>query len=216
MRERTEEDHHLCVIVVVGVVAYDRRLDVMLRELTQELEPDVGDDLDVYPGMVVDLHSRHRVHVRGVPPSLQLGVFVHSFEQLAQLAIAAHRDVDLHLRNRFGGSEPGLALGLLRNRLFDPLFGLLVEGHDRILRPRRPAADQEELELRIAVLLVLVPNGLPAGLLLGQERPIRIGEPVVDDAQGVSGVRRGDGARDAEACPESEVRVRRSEDLHEK
>jgi len=39
MRSGAEEDHHLCVIVVVGVVAYDRRLDVMLRELTQELEP---------------------------------------------------------------------------------------------------------------------------------------------------------------------------------
>src|SRR5438093_6093489 len=66
---------------------------------------------------------------------------------------------------------------------------------------------------RVAVLLVLVPDGLPVGLWLGQKRPIRIREAVVDDAQGVSGVRRGDRARDAEACPEPEARVRRSEDL---
>jgi hypothetical protein len=52
-----------------------------------------------------------------------------SFQQLAQLAVAAHRDVDPHLRDRLGWSEPGLALGLLRDGLFNALFGLLVEGH---------------------------------------------------------------------------------------
>ena len=129
MRQRTEEDDHLGVVVVVPVVVDDRRLDVVLRELAQEFEPDVGDDLDVDPGMVVDLHARDGVHVRRVPPPLELCVFVDSFQQLAQLAVAAHRDVDPHLCDRLGGSEPGLALGLLRDGLVDPLFGLLVEGH---------------------------------------------------------------------------------------
>src|SRR6266852_4426563 len=43
----------------------------------------------------------------------------------------------------------------------------------------------EELGRRFAVVLVLVPDRLPAGLWLGQERPIGIREAVVDDAQGM-------------------------------
>ena len=48
---------------------------------------------------------------------------------VAELAVAAHRDVDPHPRDRFGGREPCLVLGLGVDRLLDPLGCLLVERH---------------------------------------------------------------------------------------
>ena len=101
----------------------------MLGQLAEELESDVGDDLDVHPGVVVDLHAHDRVHVRGVPPRLQLLVLVHPLEQLAQLAVAANRQVDVHLLDRLRRSQARLAHRLLGDRLVDPLLGLLVEIH---------------------------------------------------------------------------------------
>ena len=57
--------------------------------------------------------------------------------------LRAHRDADPHLLDRLGGREARLLLGLLRDRLLDPLFGLLVERHPRGLysapRGRPPA-----------------------------------------------------------------------------
>jgi hypothetical protein len=52
----------------------------MLRELPEELERDVGDDLDVDPRVVVDLHPDDSVDVGRVPPSLELRVLVHTLE----------------------------------------------------------------------------------------------------------------------------------------
>jgi hypothetical protein len=111
------------------VVANDRRLDVVLRQLTQELERDVRDDLDVHPGVVVDLHAGDRIHVRDVPPALQLLVLVHALDQCPQFAVPAHGDVDLHALDRLAGREPDLLLGLLGDRLVDPFCCLFVHRH---------------------------------------------------------------------------------------
>ena len=64
--------------------------------------------------------------------ALHLLVVVDALEQLPQLAVAAHGQVDPHLLDRLRRGEPRLADGLLRDRLVDPLLGLLVEvGHVR-------------------------------------------------------------------------------------
>ena len=127
VEERGEGDDHLGVVLLEPEVAHRRRLDAVLRQLPQELERDVRDDLDVHPGVVVDLHPHDRVHVRDVPPALQLLVLVHALEQLPQLAVAAHRQVDVHLLDRLRRRQPRLADGLLRDRLLDAVLGLLVE-----------------------------------------------------------------------------------------
>ena len=129
VQERAEDDHDLGIVVRHVEVADDRRLDVVLGQLAQELQRDVRDDLDVHPGVVVDLHAHGRVHVRDVPPTLQPPVRVHPLEQRAELPVGALGRVDAHLLDRLGGREPRLLLGLLRDRLLDPLFGLLVERH---------------------------------------------------------------------------------------
>jgi hypothetical protein len=77
--------------------------------------------------VVVDLHPDDRVHVRRVPPRLHLAILVHPFEQLAQLAVAAHREVDVHLLDRLRRREPRLAHGFGRDGLLDPLLRLRVE-----------------------------------------------------------------------------------------
>ncbi len=64
---------------------------------------------------------------------LELLVLVHPLDQRAQLAVAAHRHVDLHALDRLGRREPRLVLGLLRDRLVDPVSGLLVDRHGRSL-----------------------------------------------------------------------------------
>ena len=57
VQERAERDDDLGVVLAHPVVADDRRLDAVLRELAQQLERDVRDDLDVHPRVVVDLHA---------------------------------------------------------------------------------------------------------------------------------------------------------------
>ena len=109
------------------VVADDGRLDVVLRQLAQELERDVDDDLDVHPGVVVDLHPRDGVDVRDVPPRLELRVVVDAVEHAPQLAVAALGKPDAHAGDRLGGREPRLADGLGRDRAFDALLDLRVE-----------------------------------------------------------------------------------------
>jgi hypothetical protein len=49
MRERGQQDDDLGVVRLVAVVGDDGRLHVVLGQLAQELEGDVGDDLDVHP-----------------------------------------------------------------------------------------------------------------------------------------------------------------------
>jgi hypothetical protein len=129
VQEGAERDDDLGVLLVEAVVAHHARLDAVLRELSQELERDVGDDLDVDPGVVVDLHARDGVHVRRVPPRLQLEVAVDAVEQLPQLAVAADGQRDSHPLDRLGRSEARFALGLLRDRVVDSLFGLVVDCH---------------------------------------------------------------------------------------
>ena len=128
--ERGQRDDHLGVRHLHPVVGDHRRLDPVLGQLAQELERDVRDDLDVHPGVVVDLETGHGVDVRDVPPALQLVVAVHAPDQPAELLVAAHRDVDPHARDRLGGREPGLALGFDGDR--DP-------GSPRRSRARSPA-----------------------------------------------------------------------------
>ena len=48
-RRAAEDDDDLRIVARHPVVADERRLDAVLRELPQELERDVGDDLDVHP-----------------------------------------------------------------------------------------------------------------------------------------------------------------------
>ena len=141
VRERRERDDDLGVVVRHPVVADHRRLDAVLRELAQQLERDVRDDLDVHPRVVVDLHPHDRVHVRDVPPALELPVCVDALDQRAQLAVPAHRHADPHRVDRLGGRQARLALGLGRDRVLDPLLGFLVErrlfgSHGRTLSPQ--------------------------------------------------------------------------------
>ena len=110
VQQRAEDDDDLGVVARHPVVAHERRLDAVLRQLAQELERDVRDDLDVHPRVVVDLHAHDGVDVRDVPPRLQLLVVVDALDQRAQLAVAAHRHVDPHLLDRLGGRQPRLAL----------------------------------------------------------------------------------------------------------
>ncbi len=133
VKERGEDDDDLGVVLLEPVVADDGRLDAVLRQLAQELERDVRDDLDVHPGVVVDLHPRDRVDVRDVPPALELVVGVDALDDRAQLAVAALGDVDPHPRDRLGRREARLLLGLGRDRLLDPVLDLVVERHRRSL-----------------------------------------------------------------------------------
>jgi hypothetical protein len=110
-------------------VLHRRGLDAVLGQLAQELERDVGDDLDVHPRVVVDLHPHDRVDVRDVPPALQLLVLVDALEQLAELPVAADREVDVHLLDRLRRAQACLADRLSRDGLVDSLLGLLVQIH---------------------------------------------------------------------------------------
>ena len=101
----------------------------MLRELAQELERDVGDDLDVHPGVVVDLQADDRVDVRHVPPALQLAVGVRALEDPPELAVAPVREADPHVLDRLGRREPCLAYGIRGGGLLDPRFDLRIERH---------------------------------------------------------------------------------------
>ena len=98
MRQRGQRDDHLRIVARHPVVGDHRRLDAVLRQLAQELQRDVRDDLDVHPGVVVDLHPRDRVHVGDVPPALQLVVTVDAVDHRPELAVRAHRYADAHLR----------------------------------------------------------------------------------------------------------------------
>ncbi len=131
VEEGAEHDDDLGVVPAHPVVAHHRRLDVVLRQLAQQLQRDVRDDLDVHPRVVVDLEALDRVHVRDVPPRLDLRVLVDPVDERRELAVRARRHLDPHLRDRLGGRQTGLFLRLLGDRILDPLLGLLVElGHE--------------------------------------------------------------------------------------
>jgi hypothetical protein len=135
VQQRAERDDYLGVVALVAVVAHHRRLDAVLHELPEELERDVRDDLDVHPGVVVDLHPQHGVDVRHVPPALQLGVAVHALHERPELSVAAHGDADAHRVDRLRRRHARLAAGLLRDGLLDPLrllLGLSVDRHRRL------------------------------------------------------------------------------------
>ena len=74
-----------------AVVGHHARLDAGAAQLAQQLQADVGDDLDVHPRVVVDLQARDRVDVGGVPQRLQRLVAVDALDQVAQRAVAACR-----------------------------------------------------------------------------------------------------------------------------
>jgi hypothetical protein len=100
VEEGTEHDDHFGVVGAHSVVAHDATLDPVLRQLAQELQGDVGHDLDMHPRVVVDLEPLDRVHVRHVPPSLDLRVGVHPLDKLTQLAVRARRHADAHALDR--------------------------------------------------------------------------------------------------------------------
>ena len=113
VEQRREDDDDLGVIVRQPVVGDERGRDAVLRQLAQELEPDVRDDLDVDPGVVVYLETDDRVHVRDVPPRLELRVSVDLLEKATELPVPARRDPDVHRGDRLGRAQPRLvdALG---------------------------------------------------------------------------------------------------------
>ena len=138
VEKRGEDDHDLGVLLLHPVVGDERRPDVALDELAQELERDVGHDLDVDPGVVVDPEALDGVHVRDVPPGFQRRVLVRAPEEPPEPRVAARGHVQPHLRDRVLGAEPGLALRLVRDGVLDPLADLGLEiGH---VRKGSPAA----------------------------------------------------------------------------
>ena len=127
MGERGQRYDHLGVVARHAVVGDHRRLDAVLRQLAEELERDVRDDLDVHPRVIVDLHPCDRVDVRDVPPALQLIVAVDALENVPELAVRPLGNTDAHLAHRLGGSEPHLARGLSRDGVVDPLAHLRIQ-----------------------------------------------------------------------------------------
>ena len=127
VHQRRQDDDHLGVLVRHPVVANRRRLDAVLRELAEQLERDVDDDLDVHPGVVVDLHAGDGVDVRDVPPGFELGVVVGAVEDATELAVAALGKADAHAGDRLGRREARLADRLGRDGAFDALLDLGVE-----------------------------------------------------------------------------------------
>ena len=129
VQQRSERDGDLGVVGLESVVADERGLHVVLGQEAQEPQRDVRHDLDVHPGVVVDLEPHGGVHVRHMPPALELVVGVRPLDQRPQLAVAPGGDVDSHLGDGLRRRQSGLPLRLVRDRLLDPLLGLLVERH---------------------------------------------------------------------------------------
>ena len=127
MRQRGQRDDHLGVGLGHAVVGDHRRLDPALRELAQKLQRDVRHDLDVHPGVIVDLHPGDRIHVRDVPPALDLVVAIDAADQAAKLLVLPHRDVDSHAGDCLDRSQARFALGLARPGLLDLDFEVRLE-----------------------------------------------------------------------------------------
>ncbi len=86
----------------------------MLRELPEQLQRDVRDDLDVHPGVVVDLEARDGIHVRDMPPGLDLVVRFDPLEEPPELSIATSRDAEVHRGDSLGRAEQGRVRALER------------------------------------------------------------------------------------------------------
>ena len=96
-----------------GILRVGDALDMVLRQLAEQLQRDVRDDLDVHPRVVVDLEALDCVDVRDVPPGLHLRVLVDALDERRELAIRPRRHLDPHLRHRLGGRQMGLFLRLI-------------------------------------------------------------------------------------------------------
>ena len=108
VQERRENHDDLGVVGSHAVVALEGRLHVVLHEETQEPERDVRDDLDVHPGVVVDLEPEDRIHVGHVPPRLDLRIRVDPLEHAAELSVPARGNAQLHRLDRLRGREQRL------------------------------------------------------------------------------------------------------------
>jgi hypothetical protein len=113
VEKSAEHDDDLGVVSAHPVIANHRGLDVVLRQLAEQLQRDVRDDLDVHPRVVVDLEALDCVDVRDVPPRLHLRVLVDALDERRELAIRPRRHLDPHLRHRLSGRQMGLFLRLL-------------------------------------------------------------------------------------------------------
>ncbi len=79
----------------------------MLRELPEQLQRDVRDDLDVNPGVVVHVEPRDGIHVRDMPPGLDLVVRFDPLEQSPELSIATRGDAEVHRGDSLRRAEQG-------------------------------------------------------------------------------------------------------------
>ena len=129
--ERRERDDHFGVVVGHAVVGDDGRLDVVLRQLAEELQRDVGDDLDVNPGVVVDLHPATAFtfetchHALSCLSSFTRSITVRSLRLPRTGTLIFIRSIG------FGGRQRRFVLGLRGDGLVDPLSRFLVDRHVR-------------------------------------------------------------------------------------
>jgi hypothetical protein len=136
VQERCEDDDDLRVVGAEAVVLLRGGFHAMLHQQPKELERDVRDDLDVHPGVVVDLQPQNGVHVRHVPPGLELPVVVHALEEAPELAVPARRHAQVHRLDCLGRRQPRLGDDVGRRDL-DDLVGLGLLSHAVSLEPRR-------------------------------------------------------------------------------
>ena len=108
--QTTQNDNHFGVLLTHPVVGDHSRLDAGPAKLAHQLEADVGDDLDVYPRVVVDLKPGHGVHVGGVPQRFQRRLAVDAIDHVAERAVAARRECDPHVADRLGRRHSSAAL----------------------------------------------------------------------------------------------------------
>src|SRR3954471_21431350 len=93
VRQAAEHDDHLGILLAHAVVLHHPRLDTRPAQLAQELQADIRDDLDVHPGVVVDLQPGDGVDVGGVPQRLQRVVRVGPVDDVAERAVATRGEV---------------------------------------------------------------------------------------------------------------------------
>jgi hypothetical protein len=120
---------HLGVLLGHPVVAHHPGLDAGAAQLAQQLQADVGHDLDVHPRVVVDLQPGDGIDVGGVPERLQRRVVIGPVDHVAECAVAAGRQRDAHVPDGLGGRHAGAALGAHADRL--ARFGVGA-GRDRL------------------------------------------------------------------------------------
>ena len=136
VQERREDDDDLGVVGGQAVVALQRRFAHRAsRADGRSLSAMFADDLDVHPGVVVDLEPDDSIHVRDVPPRLDLRIGVDVLEHAAKLAIPARRNAEMHRLDRLGRRQARLGRDV-RLRNLDDLFRF--RSHRVSLEPSRP------------------------------------------------------------------------------